>query len=172
MLEYIATRDHRIMRRVHGWYAPRWIRLWMICATRGGDGWLWYAMAFALLTFGGPERLAAVAAAGTASAVGCVLFLYLKRRTRRKRPCALQPHCWATLLPPDHFSFPSGHSITSFAVAVPLALFYPSLAAGLLFCALSIAVSRVILGMHFVSDVIAGIAIGSMLGYAAYALYA
>jgi undecaprenyl-diphosphatase len=151
MLEFIAARDHSIMHRVHGWHAPRWIRLWMICATRGGDGWLWYAMAATLLLFGGRERFAAVASAGT---------------------CALQPHCWATLLPPDHFSFPSGHSITAFAVAVPLALFYPSLAAGLLFCALSIAASRVILGMHFVSDVLAGISIGSLLGYAAYVIYA
>ena len=30
------------MRRVNRWPAPRWIRVWMICATRGGDGWLWY----------------------------------------------------------------------------------------------------------------------------------
>jgi peptide/nickel transport system permease protein len=37
------------MRRVNNWRAPRWIRLWMICATRGGDGWLWYAMGFAIL---------------------------------------------------------------------------------------------------------------------------
>lgn len=48
MLEYISTRDHRVMRRLNSWRAPRWVRLWMICATRGGDGWLWYAMSFAI----------------------------------------------------------------------------------------------------------------------------
>ena len=39
------------------------------------------------------------------------LFVSLKRAFGRKRPCALEPHCWATLLPPDQFSFPSGHTI-------------------------------------------------------------
>lgn len=171
MLNFIAARDHRLMRRVHRWRAPRWIRLWMICATRGGDGWLWYSMGAAILVFGGAERFAAVGAAGVASGVGIALFLWMKRLTGRRRPCAIEPHCWADLLPPDRFSFPSGHSITAFAAALPLGLFFPSLMIGLLFCAISIAVSRVVLGMHFLSDVVAGSAIGSMLGYAAFLLF-
>jgi undecaprenyl-diphosphatase len=171
MLEYIATRDHRLMRCINNWRAPRWIRLWMICATRGGDGWLWYAMALAVLLFGGPERFAALGAAGVASGLGCILFLLLKKRTGRKRPCAIAPHCWAKLLPPDQFSFPSGHSITAFAVAISFGLFYPSLMVGLLFCAFSIAISRILLGMHFLSDVVAGCSIGALLGYLSYQLY-
>jgi len=39
MLNFIAVRDLRLMRHVNRWQPPRWIRLWMICATRGGDGW-------------------------------------------------------------------------------------------------------------------------------------
>jgi undecaprenyl-diphosphatase len=115
--------------------------------------------------FGGEQRLAAIVASGTAAAVGGLLFLFLKRKAARKRPCAIAEHCWARLLPPDQFSFPSGHSITAFAVAVPLGLFYPSLLAALLFCAFSIAVSRIVLGMHFLSDVIAGSVLGTCLGY-------
>ncbi|MDX2153952.1 MAG: phosphatase PAP2 family protein [Bryobacteraceae bacterium] len=171
MLNFIAARDHRIMRRVNRWSAPRWIRLWMICATRGGDGWLWYAMLLAILLFGGEERFAAVLSAGTASGTGILLFLWLKRLTGRRRPCHIEPHCWATLLPPDQFSFPSGHTITAFAVAVPLALFYSSLLVGLLFCALSIALSRILLGMHFLSDVLVGALLGGALGYAAFAIF-
>jgi undecaprenyl-diphosphatase len=171
VLRYIEARDHGLMRRVHCWRAPRWIRLWMICATRGGDGWLWYAMGLALLLFGGPERFAAVTAAGIAAAIGCVLFLFLKRTTGRRRPCAIEPHCWSKLLPPDHFSFPSGHTITAFAVAVPLSQFYPSLTAGLLFCAFSIAVSRILLGMHFLSDVLVGALMGTALGYSCFLIY-
>jgi undecaprenyl-diphosphatase len=171
MLDYIATRDHRLMRCVNNWRAPRWIRLWMIWATRGGDGWLWYAMSLAILVFGGESRYAALAAAGVAAGMGCILFLVLKRTTGRKRPCALTPHCWARLLPPDQFSFPSGHSITAFAVAVAFGLFYPSLMIGLLFCAFSIAISRILLGMHFLSDVLAGSCIGALLGCASYAIH-
>ena len=44
------------------------------------------------------------------------------------------------------------------------------LAAGLLFCACSIALSRILLGLHFLSDVLAGAAIGALLGYASYSL--
>lgn len=156
------------MRRVHHWHAPRWVRLWMICATRGGDGWLWYGLGLLVLLFGGPDRFAAVGAAGLAAGTGIALFLWLKRATGRKRPCMIEPHCWAKLMPPDQFSFPSGHSITAFAVAVPLGLFHPSLLIGLLFCAASVATSRILLGMHFLSDVLAGTVLGVCLGYGAF----
>jgi len=167
MLSYIVYRDHSLMLRVNRWHAPRWIRVWMLCATRGGDGWLWYAMGIVILLAGGERRFPAVAAGALAAGLGITLFLRIKKATGRKRPCALEPHCWATLLPPDQFSFPSGHTITAFSVAVSLSRFYPDLATGLLFCALSIAASRILLGMHFLSDVLAGAAIGTTLGCAA-----
>jgi undecaprenyl-diphosphatase len=166
MFHFIDHRDHRLMRRVNQWRAPRWIRIWMLCATRGGDGWLWYALGLTLLVFGGDARFMAVGAAALAAGLGVALFLRIKTATGRKRPCAIEPHCWATLLPPDQFSFPSGHTITAFAVAVSLSAFYPELAAGLFFCAVSVAASRILLGMHFLSDVIAGAAIGTLLGIA------
>jgi undecaprenyl-diphosphatase len=167
MRSFIETRDHNLMRRVHRWPAPRWVRLWMICATRGGDGWLWYGMALVILIFGGAERFAAVAAAALAAGVGIAIFLALKKMTGRRRPCAIEPHCWSTLLPPDQFSFPSGHTITAFAVTVSLGLFYSDLLAGLLFVAASVALSRILLGMHFLSDVLAGAVVGAGLGYGA-----
>ena len=166
-LTFISDRDHTLMRRVHRWHAPRWIRVWMLAATRGGDGWLWCAIGMAILLAGGGRRFLAVGAAALAATAGIAAFLSLKKATGRQRPCALEPHCWATLLPPDRFSFPSGHTITAFAVAVSLSLFYPELAAGLFFCALSVAASRILLGMHFLSDVVAGAAIGTALAYGA-----
>ena len=57
------------------------------------------------------------------------------------------PHCWSTLLPPDQFSFPSGHTITAFALVTPLLGLYPEHSFALSFCALSIASSRIILGI-------------------------
>ena len=90
--------------------------------------------------------------------------------TGRKRPCAIEPHCWATLLPPDQFSFPSGHTITACAVAVSLSLWYPALAPGLFLCAFCVAASRILLGMHFLSDVLAGSVIGTLLAFGAVAV--
>jgi undecaprenyl-diphosphatase len=161
----ISAGDYRLMLTIHRWRAPRWVRIWMLCATRGGDGWLWYTLGAVLLAFGGDQRFPAVCAAGIAVAIGILLFRILKKKIGRRRPCAIEPHCWSTLLPPDQFSFPSGHTITAFAVAVSLSIFYPELSVGLLFCAVSVAISRVMLGMHFLTDVLAGALLGSALAY-------
>lgn len=170
MLAFITRRDHLLMRRVHHWSAPRWIRLWMIAATRSGDGWLWYAMALAVWLLGGSQAFRAIAAATMAAFIGVACFLVLKRATGRRRPCHLERHCWSTLLPPDQFSFPSGHTITAFAITIPVGLFYPNMSPGLGFIALSIAASRILLGMHFLSDVVAGAILGAALGFGSYAL--
>ncbi len=53
---FIERRDHRLMRRMNRWRAPRWIRYWMIAATRMGDGWLWYGLGAMLLVYGGPQK--------------------------------------------------------------------------------------------------------------------
>ncbi|HKV05439.1 MAG TPA: phosphatase PAP2 family protein [Candidatus Acidoferrales bacterium] len=170
--DQIQSSDYRLMRRVHRWRAPRWFRILMVVATRGGDGWLWYALGLILLLFGGGQRFAAIAAGGSSAAAAIFLFRVLKRTSRRKRPCEIEPHCWASILPPDKYSFPSGHSITAFAVAVTLGLFYPYLLSFLLAVAFLIAASRVILGMHFLSDVLAGSAIGVALGFASFHIFA
>jgi hypothetical protein len=62
MWNFISYRDHKLMLRVNRWPAPRWIRVWMLCATRGGDGWLWYGMALIIALFGGDQRLPAIGA--------------------------------------------------------------------------------------------------------------
>ena len=170
MIRLITAGDRKVMLRLNQWAAPRWIREWMMLATWAGDGWLWIALAFVLLLAGGASRFDALGAAFASLAVGQVLFFVLKQAIGRERPCATEQHCWARLLPPDRFSFPSGHTITAFAVAVPIGLYYPSLLAGLIFCAMSIAASRVLLGLHYLSDVLAGILIGCAVGLTAFSL--
>jgi undecaprenyl-diphosphatase len=124
-----------------------------------------------LLLYGGDRRFLALGAGASAVAVGIFLFRALKRTSRRQRPCEIEPHCWASILPPDKYSFPSGHSITAFAVALSLGLFYPDLQGCLLAVAFLIASSRIILGMHFLSDVLAGSAIGAALGFASFHIF-
>src|SRR5215467_3107068 len=169
---YIERRDYRVMRRMNRWRAPRWIRYWMIAATRMGDGWLWYGLGAMLLIFGGAQRYAAVASAGSAALAGILVFKVLKRLSQRPRPCQFEPHCWSKVLPPDKFSFPSGHTMTAFSIALVISYFYPSLEGVLLFLALNIAVSRIVLGMHFLSDVLAGMVLGVALGLGAITAFA
>jgi undecaprenyl-diphosphatase len=168
---HMQSNDHRIMRKIHRWRAPRWFRILMIMMTRLGDGWLWYSIGLILLVFGGAQKFLAIGAAMTAAAIGIFLFRTLKHASRRKRPCEIEPHCWSLILPPDKYSFPSGHSITSFAIAVSIGMFYPDLQAVLLLVAFLIASSRIILGMHFLSDVLAGSTIGILLGYCSFHVF-
>lgn len=168
VLNLIGERDRKLMRRVHRWHAPRWVRAVMVGASRAGDGWLWYALGFIILMFGGHSRFAATGAGALASIAGIATYLIVKKAANRKRPCAIEPHCWARMLPPDQYSFPSGHTIVAFSIATSVGLFYPQLLV-LLFCiALLIAVSRVVLGMHFLSDVVVGVLMGVSLGFAAF----
>jgi undecaprenyl-diphosphatase len=172
MLQLIATGDHKLMRKVNKWPAPKWVRLAAIAATRAGDGWLWYLVGLVILLFGPADRFTATAVAGSAAVIGIGIFVLLKKTSGRKRPCEIQPHCWAHILPPDQFSFPSGHTITAFAVAVTLGMFYPAMLPALLFCAFCIAASRVLLGMHFLSDVIVGALLGTGFALSSHALFA
>jgi undecaprenyl-diphosphatase len=169
---HIERRDHRVMQRMNRWRAPRWIRYWMIAATRMGDGWLWYGLGGMLLLFGGEQRFAATGAAGSAAIVGVLVFKVLKRLSQRPRPCQYEPHCWSKMLPPDKFSFPSGHTMTAFSIALVVSYFYPGLQWPLFFLAASIAVSRIVLGMHFLSDVLAGGVLGVALGCASITAFA
>ena len=165
VIGFVASQDLRLMRRVQLWRPPRWVQWWMILATRGGDGWIWYGQGAVLLLGGGPGRFAAAEAGALACGLGILIFRALKRATGRQRPSVLEKHNWARLLPPDEFSFPSGHTITAFAFTVSIAHFYPGMLPWFLFCALSVGASRIVLGMHFLSDVLAGCLIGCTLGY-------
>jgi undecaprenyl-diphosphatase len=162
---HVEARDYGLMRRVNDWDAPRLLRTVMITATRMGDGWLWAGLGITLLLFGGTFRYLAVATGATAACSGILLFCILKHASRRKRPCEIMPHCWASLAPPDRYSFPSGHTIVAFALVLSVGSFYPDWLMALLATALLIAASRIILGMHFLSDVVAGAIIGVGLGW-------
>ncbi|MDP9171327.1 MAG: phosphatase PAP2 family protein [Acidobacteriota bacterium] len=170
MFRLITAGDRKVMHRLNQWPAPQWIRSWMVVASRAGDGWLWAAVGIVVLFFGGGRRFPALEAGFLSVAAGQLSFRVVKRLTGRERPCSVEAHCWAKLLPPDRFSFPSGHTITAFAVAVPIGLYYPGLLAGLVFCAMSVASSRVLLGLHYLSDVLAGILIGCTIGIVAFSI--
>jgi undecaprenyl-diphosphatase len=166
LLGYLSASDARLSVRMRRWSPPRWFRLWMITATRFGDGWGWFLLAALLLSAGTPAYRAL--AAGTfATALANVVLVFLKRRVRRRRPCVDGSHPVFHIDPPDEFSFPSGHATNAFAIATVLSIVWPPASPALAVLAVSIAASRVVLGLHYVTDVAAGALIGSTCALAA-----
>jgi undecaprenyl-diphosphatase len=170
VLAYVNASDFRAFGRIQQWRPPRWVRLWMLWATRLGDGWLQVATGLGLPARAqGSARRACVVAGGIAN--GALVFL--KRRFRRPRPCEyarlplydVKP---LEYLPSDHFSFPSGHSMNAFAFATVVALCFPWAAPAAFALAASVAASRVLLGLHFVSDVVVGATLGAAIGKAVF----
>jgi undecaprenyl-diphosphatase len=162
---FIEQRDLQLMRRLHRWRAPRPIRILMLMMTRLGNGWLWYSLGIFVLVGGGQNRYRAFFAGALSALTAILIFQRVKPLSHRRRPCEIEPHCWAAISPPDRFSFPSGHAMTSFAIAIAVGSFYPQCQPCLLAVAAMIAVSRIIVGMHFLTDIIAGALIGALIGY-------
>ena len=90
----------------------------------------------------------------------------LKRWTKRPRPFAADGRIRAWVAPLDEFSFPSGHTLHAVSFSIVAVAWYPVLAGVLVPFAASVAVSRVVLGLHYPSDVLAATVIGSALGTA------
>ena len=90
----------------------------------------------------------------------------LKRWTRRPRPFASDLRIRAWVAPLDEFSFPSGHTLHAVAFSVVAVAHYPVLAWLLVPFTASVAVSRVVLGLHYPSDVLAATGIGGALAAA------
>jgi undecaprenyl-diphosphatase len=168
VLSYFNASDQRLSGRLHGWAAPRWFRRWMIWSTRLGDGWTWLMTGLFLLV--GIQRYSRVLVAGiVAAALANSCLILLKNRVRRPRPCdylrnPLLDVGGADSFAFDRFSFPSGHSMNAFALGTVLSCAFPAGAPAFAFLAVSIALSRVVLGQHYVGDVLVGSTLGVLLG--------
>ena len=167
MLSYVVASDFRLSDRLLDWTPPRWFRFWMLSATRLGDGWLWLSAAV-FLAAGGSASHRVLGAAAVSAGLANIVLVLVKGRVRRPRPSDVarsrKPETTPRFVPSDRYSFPSGHSLNAFAIGSVLALAFPPLAPPLLLVAASVAASRVVLGRHFLSDVLAGSALGALIG--------
>jgi undecaprenyl-diphosphatase len=138
--------------------------------SRLGDGLFWYTIMAVLLaadprTAAGPVlHMAAVAI------VGILAYKWLKAKTSRPRPYQVRSAIRLGADPLDRFSFPSGHTLHAANFAILLTTYYPALAWLVWPFAALVAASRVVLGLHYPTDVLAGAAIGAALAFASLAL--
>lgn len=140
----------------------RWLFAW---ASRLGNGVGWYGLIAALLLLYGAPLLQPVLWLLFSAALGTAIYILIKRRTARVRPLHRNHHLMVSILPLDRYSFPSGHTLHAVNFAIQLAVMVPALTGALLASALLIALSRLVLGLHYLSDVLAGAVIGGLLAW-------
>lgn len=161
--ERIALHEAGWCLRSNRWCARRGVLRYFAAISRLGDGAFWYALMLALVAFDGLAGLRASVHMAATGMVALLLYKLLKRWTRRPRPCARDGRIRAWVAPLDEFSFPSGHTLHAVAFTLVALAHSPSLAWLLVPFTASVAASRVALGLHYPSDVLAATAIGSAL---------
>jgi undecaprenyl-diphosphatase len=138
----------------------RLIRDWFRMISRLGDGVFWYMLMAAILMVEQGEGLKPVLHMAAAGLTGTLIYKWLKAKTHRPRPYQVRQDVWVVGKPLDHFSFPSGHTLHAVAFGLVALFYYPVLAFLLIPFIVMVAMSRVILGLHYPSDVLAGATIG------------
>ena len=138
--------------------------------SRLGDGVFWYVLmlTFALLDF--PHGVLAALHMGLVSLLSLYIYRFLKGRMIRQRPSITWSRIRRGTAPLDLYSFPSGHTLHATSFTIIALFYYPGLSWLLIPMAGLIALSRVILGLHYPSDVAVGALIGAGLSLASVEL--
>jgi undecaprenyl-diphosphatase len=176
----LASRSARIFDRVdafehglcrslnRGCHRPAVRDLFRI-VSRLGDGVFWYVLILLLPVCFGEAGLKPACVMAVTGVVGVALYKCLKHRLVRERPYITFEGIHAGTAPLDRYSFPSGHTLHAVAFTLLATLYFPVLAWVLVPFAALVAASRVVLGLHYPTDVLAGGLIGALLAATAFA---
>ena len=162
--------EYRLCRRINRGSDVRALLPVMRVASRLGDGVAWYLlMALLPLLYGARGGRAAIVMVVTGSA-GLLLYKLLKRTLVRERPFIRHPGITLAMPPLDRYSFPSGHTLHAVSFTTQTVVLFPELGWVLVPLTTLIAASRVVLGLHYPTDVAAGAVLGFSLAAGALAL--
>jgi undecaprenyl-diphosphatase len=156
--------DPRLCRLASHWARRRGIHRFFGIISRLGNGVFWYSLMAVLAAFGGTRGIVAALQMLGTGLVAWLLYRTLKLHTRRPRPFRAHPDVTARAAALDDYSFPSGHTLHAVSFTIVAVAWFPFLALPLIVFTVLVAMSRVVLGLHYPTDVLAGVLIGTALG--------
>lgn len=162
--------DHAWCLRFNQASRRSWVRTAFRTVSRLGDGVFWYGLMLALLAYRGWQAVIPVAHMLVVGVACMSVYKWLKGKTLRPRPFELNREIFPGTAPLDKFSFPSGHTLHASAFCIVLLAYYPGLAWLVVPFTLLVAASRLVLGLHYPTDVLAGAAIGASIAGASFRL--
>ncbi|HEU4350336.1 MAG TPA: phosphatase PAP2 family protein [Burkholderiales bacterium] len=160
--------DERVCVRINRGARQRPVLLSLQVVSWLGNGIFWYALMLALLLADAHGAALPVLHMAFVGAVCTCCYKMVKRSTVRARPYEANPLVLAGAGVLDRFSFPSGHTLHAVAFSMVACAHYPALGMLLWPFTLLTALSRVALGLHYPSDVIAGGVLGALIAGASF----
>ena len=169
-LEHIQQLDLRMLMWCRkSCFYPQFM-FWVRIISKTGDGYMQVVFPLIVLLLYPVIGVNFLLLVATAFAIERPLYFVLKNTLKRRRPPEVIPGFHSTIQASDHFSFPSGHTMGAFLLATLAALVFSLHVLPLFLWATAVGASRVILGVHFPSDILAGAIIGSVIGVVTHSL--
>ena len=125
-----------------------------------GDGHLYILLALVVVLLDQTSGTDFLLVGLSAFAMELPIYWLDKNTLKRRRPSEFSALLHSHITPSDKYSLPSGHTAAAFLMATLIGHFYPNLYLFSLLWASAIGVSRVLLGVHFLTDVLIGAALG------------
>lgn len=172
MLQQLVRYDRSICVFANSACRAEWVRRLFAAISRLGDGVFWYVLMLTLPIAFGQKGLIAAGHMFVIGLLGLLLYKIIKRHTERPRPCSVMEAIRLGTDPLDQYSFPSGHTLHAVSFSLVALHYFPQLAWLLLPFAALVAASRVILGLHYPTDVVCGAVLGAALAQGSIALLA
>lgn len=163
--------DCRILHKVNRYFDSKLLNLFFRTVTNLGGAKFTIAAALFLLTLSSRDSRMTAYASALALALSHIPVHFVKKLFPRKRPYLMvEKTKYLEDSLQDH-SFPSGHTTAIFSVLTPYVLSIPYLAIVLIPLGICVGISRIYLGLHYPSDVIAGGILGTAAGIFCFCLF-
>lgn len=162
--------EERLCVAFNRWADRAAVRVFFSVISRLGDGLFWYVSILALPFTHGASGFVRTVQFAVTGVTGVLLYKWLKRRFVRERPYISHLRIRVGAAPLDRYSFPSGHTLHAVSFAILFSTYFPAIAYIVVPFAALVALSRVVLGLHYPTDVAVGAALGATLSLASIAV--